>query len=588
MANAAMLLFLAAWPASTAAEGAGSLVTDAAQPPGRLAQAPLSANDWLTGKAPPPNTTSGWRPGDGVPPDAARRRAPASDGQPGTGSAPQAPLPAADGGQQPTGAIPPRPGASQQPGVAGSATPPPVTVTRLGQGNPDAAGVQSAQAAGLSPGLWQGMTADAVADALARTDMRLPALRKMLRRILTAQLEVPPPRNLPQGGLLLARVDRLIDQGDLPAARALLQAAGPGNPQLFRRSFDLDLLTGEDAQACAALSQRPGLVQDMATRIYCLALNGDWAAAAVALHGAQPLGLVDPRTAALLARFLDDAYAEQSEDLPPPPKPSPLVFRLYESVGQPLPTPSLPLIYAWADLGENGGWKPRLEAAERLARAGLLPARQLHEIYSEQRPAASGGVWDRAAALQAVIAALDAGDQTTLDTVLPAALSRFAAAGLAPELAGMIADRLPAKPPAGGAAAPTVTLRLLAGLPVQPPAGTPSFPRWLAGFAAGSPPMPLPDNDPGGRAAALAPAFDDGADAPAQGAVGTDAVQGQEASGSGRALLGAMADVDAGLDSDLGRAARGLAALSALGHEATARQAAVELMLLPTLPAARQ
>ena len=49
-----------------------------------------------------------------------------------------------------------------------------------------------------------------------------------------------------------------------------------------------------------------------------------------------------------------------------------------------------------------------------------------------------------------------------------------------------------------------------------------------------------------------------------------------------------MADVDAGLDGDLTRAARGLTQLVALGYGDTARQAAVELMILPQLTRAGQ
>lgn len=44
-----------------------------------------------------------------------------------------------------------------------------------------------------------------------------------------------------------------------------------------------------------------------------------------------------------------------------------------------------------------------------------------------------------------------------------------------------------------------------------------------------------------------------------------------------------MADVDAGLDGDLARAAQGLRVLRVLGQQEIARQAAVELILAPDL-----
>ena len=46
---------------------------------------------------------------------------------------------------------------------------------------------------------------------------------------------------------------------------------------------------------------------------------------------------------------------------------SPLLFRLHEAIGEPLPTGALPRAYAVADLRDLAGWKPQLEAAERLA-----------------------------------------------------------------------------------------------------------------------------------------------------------------------------------------------------------------------------
>ena len=51
----------------------------------------------------------------------------------------------------------------------------------------------------------------------------------------------------------------------------------------------------------------------------------------------------------------------------------------------------------------------------------------------------------------------------------------------------------------------------------------------------------------------------------------------------GEAMLAAIADTDAGLDGDLGRAAQGLRSLRALGQLEIARQAAVELILAPAL-----
>ena len=80
---------------------------------------------------------------------------------------------------------------------------------------------------------------------------------------------------------------------------------------------------------------------------------------AVGQRGATAAGI---DSTALLAQYLDDGYADRPEDLAPPLVVTPLDLRLHEAVGQPLATGSLPLIYAWSDLGQNGGWKARLDA----------------------------------------------------------------------------------------------------------------------------------------------------------------------------------------------------------------------------------
>ena len=53
--------------------------------------------------------------------------------------------------------------------------------------------------------------------------------------------------------------------------------------------------------------------------------------------------------------------------------------------------------FAQADMRDNTGWKAQLEAAERLARNGVLDPNQLLGLYTEEKAAASGGVWDRVA-----------------------------------------------------------------------------------------------------------------------------------------------------------------------------------------------
>ncbi|WP_299838484.1 hypothetical protein [uncultured Paracoccus sp.] len=473
-----------------------------------LAQDPLSASDWLSGSIQsPPRESSGWRPDQGLPADA----------------------------------LPPK---RDLPPVAETGAVGAVAVTRLDEADPDAAGTQSARKAGLPASLWSGSDPARLAQLIGETPARLPAMNTLLRRVLTAQLT--PPSAMAEaapGTLFLARVDRLLGMGANAEAARLLASAGLRSPESFRRLFDVALLAGEEARACAVMNDTPGIAPSFAARIFCLAQSGDWSAAAITFHGAEALQLIPEDRLLLLAQYLDDSYVDAGQVLEPPLPVTPLDFRMHEAVGQPLPTAPLPLAFAHSDLRPNGGWKARLEAAERLASAGVLPPSQLRGIYDEQKPAASGGVWERVASFQRLDAALASEDKAALADALPPAFAEFTGAGMGDVLAALVADRLPDDLP-GEAGEIAGKLRQWQGLAVA--RATPADPA-LAG----------------GEADALA--------------AGNDR--------KGEALLVAMAQIDRGLDGDRAQAARGLATLRALGLTAEADLAETQLTLAPGLSA---
>ncbi|MBU2958516.1 hypothetical protein Q4511_06145 [Paracoccus sp. 1_MG-2023] len=462
---------------------------------------PLSASDWLSGSVRGPvRESSAWRPGDARPP--VRKG--------------------------------PRPSPVAESGTVGA-----VSVTRLDHGNPDATGTQSPRRAGLPFDLWSGSDSATLARMVLETPARLQSMQGLLSRVLTAQLAAPDqPADDAQGQLFLARADRLLDMGALDDAQGLLLAAGPGEPEIFRRMFDIALLEGDESRACAIMNGTPGIAPSFAARIFCLAQTGDWSAAAVSLHGAEMLGLIEEREAVLLTHFLDDAYVDSPDTLAPPQNLSPLEFRIFEAIGQPLPTTPLPVAFAQSDLRLNSGFKARLEAAERLARAGALSPARLRHIYGEQPPAASGGVWDRAEALADLDAALAAGDH---GAALIRCAEVFRAAGMADILAGMIAADLP-EPPAHAMDEASETARLL---------------RQWQGLSEA--PLPAPPAD---LTAQIPPA---------------------PAARKGEELLTAMADIDAAIEGDMARAAKGIAMLIALGLPEDAARARRQIILLDSI-----
>ncbi len=519
----------------------GALLALAGTGPAPAQQPPLAASDWLEGGAtrPPLREASGWRPGLTVPPDA--RRPGAQDARPR-----------------------PRPE-----GVDASG---PIGVSRLDGPDADAAGLAAAAEVGLAEDFWAGTDLAAARAALSGPAPRLPVLDSAWRHVLTAQLDPPARDQGQEGALFLDRVDALMTLGAVDLAAALIDAAGVESAPIFARRMDAALLLGDERRLCAQLALAPGLAPSLPVRIFCLAQGGDWPTAQLALASARLNGGVPPDLTPLLAAFLDDAQVDDGNDLTPPEPMTPLAFRLMEAVGQPLPTTSLPLAYAMADLRANTGWKPRIEAAERLARAGDLDARHLRAIYSEQPPAASGGVWERVAAVQKLEAALAAGGTEALAAALPPATGAMREGGLTASFAQMFGADLaqaglpgPASRLAEALALAAATPEAWAALAATPLPQDPAR-LWLRALAGDGPlPAEGAPADPFGAALAEALA--------APPPLVTEA--------HGPAFLAALRDVDAGREGDMMRAARGLTALRGLGQEPLARAAALQLLLLP-------
>ena len=495
------------------------------------------------------------------------------------GQAQGAPLSAIDWLRPPTVDMPviratPQPTAPQpaEPPVASTIGRPQVTVTTLGQPRLDAVGLLPSQVTGLPQSLWQASPAARLVQLIAERKVdRLPAMQALLFTLLMAEANAPFDAG-PDAPLLQARIDALMRLGAVDAAQALLERAGAGTPRLFKRWFDATLLTGDEDRACAALRAAPHLSPSYAARIYCLARGGDWPGAALTFDTARVLGFLGGTEEALVAHFLDPELYE-GEVLPlPPVRPSPLLFRLYEAAGEPLPTATLPLAFAMSDLRATAGWKAELAAAERLARTGALPFNRLLGIYTERLPAASGGIWDRVEAIQRFDTAMRAGDPGAVARYLPKAWAAMRAARLEvpfaegygaelmrlplPEKAAALAYDIALVSPDYETAAQAYGARypkrqfetsLARGLP-QTPQADPLRVAITLGFSSATPPADL--------AALLA--------------------QNQ----LGETILRAMALYEQAAEGDLNALAPALSTLRALGLEDTARRAALQLALL--------
>ncbi len=455
----------------------------------------------------------------------------------------------------------------------GEALPLPVLTSALDAPSPDAAGLIAPAVSGLPRELWgPGLTRD-IAERVTQSHAGdLPALRQLFLTMLLA--EADPPVDADAGGALLqVRIDKLLALGALEQAAALIEAAGASSPDMFRRSFDVALLTGAEDRACEAMAKTPHLAPTVPARIFCLARSGDWDTAALTLHNSEALGEVDANQANLLARFLDPE-AFDGEALPPPPNPvTPLDWKIYEAIGEPLPTEGLPIAFSYAEIGPHSGWKTQIEAAERLTRAGTIPPNVILGLYTARKPAASGGVWDRAQAFQDFDTAMQSGDLARISQTLPPAWARMQEAELEVPFAMLYGEALLDLPLQGEAAVIAFDAGLLsphrdkaAG---HVPAGDSSG-LFLAGLARGNLSGLVAPNSLG---RAIAAAF--------AGAAPTAEAQALlDDKRLGEALLVAIDNIGRGVEGDLRGVTEGLALLRRAGLEDMARRTALELMLL--------
>ncbi|HSF64796.1 MAG TPA: hypothetical protein VLA78_10435 [Paracoccaceae bacterium] len=460
-----------------------------------------------------------------------------------------------------------------EPDVTTGALPSDVTVSVLGGPSPDAAGVLSSQVTGLPRDLWGLGRTDEIAALIRaeRTDA-LPALKDLLLRVLLAEADAPPDAG-GRGLLLLARLDKLLEMGALEQAAALIDAAASEDAQVFRRAFDVAILTGTEDRACDRLRDAPDLAPTFPARIFCLARSGDWNAAALSLRTGQALGQISEAEDALLSRFLDPELYEGDPPLTPPQPVTPLFWRMLDAVGEGLPTLGLPLAFSHAELRDTAGWKAQIEAAERLSRAGVVTPNLLLGIYTARLPAASGGVWDRVDAFQRFDTALASGDVAQVAARLPVVWSRLSAAELEVPFAALYGERLAALdlPPEAAVLAFRVALlspayerAAIARVPATPEEA------FLSGLARGDLAGTTP---PDSLARAIAPAFGDTPPA-------ADLMALVEERRVGEAILMAVDRIARGVQGDMRGVTDGLALLRRLGLEDVARRTALQLMLL--------
>lgn len=301
-------------------------------------------------------------------------------------------------------------------------------------------GLVPASVTGLPIDLWQYSDPEELARQLRATNVvGHPALQSLMYSLLLTEAQATTADT----SFLTARIDKLLSLGAIDPAKALVEVVGPTiNANIFARWVDMSFLSGNEDDVCAILATAPYLTPNRETLIFCVARRGDLNRATLLFEASQALGDLNPDIAPVLDRFLHPELFEDAAPLPLPRNTNPLTFRLFEAVGERLPTASLPRRFAAADLRDVAGWKAQLEAAERLSRTGAISSNTLLGIYTERLPAASGGVWDRVAALQRLETAIRTGSPDAVAKTLPDAWSHMRRAGLEVPFADLFAADL--------------------------------------------------------------------------------------------------------------------------------------------------
>ena len=462
----------------------------------------------------------------------------------------------------------------KEPPVSAGASPGKISVTSIDGPLLDALGLLPAKRSGLPYHLWGNTPSVELARILQSEAVEtLPAIQALLHTVLLAEL-APPIDATGRGELFLARIDKLLDLGAIDQALSLMELVDHPQAEIFRRWFDAALLIGQEDRACTKMLDTPEIAPTFPARIFCLARAGDWNAAALSLRTGEALGYIDVDMADLLARFLDPDLFEGEAELPLPTRPSPLVFRLMEAVGQPLQTTTLPLAFAQADLRSNTGWKVRIEAGERLARTGAIGENQLFGLYAERKAAASGGVWDRVKAIQELEKALATRNPARISTAMQSAWQQMTLVELEVPFANYYGKILADLPPSDDSAALSFRIGLLSeayeavALARQ---ATNSDEAFLIGIASGRVAGQTPPDQLG---LAIKSAFEAG---PLR---SPDAAGLLDQGRIGEAVLLAIDDITEGARGDLRRVTGGLQTLRRIGLETAARRAALELLLL--------
>ena len=276
-----------------------------------------------------------------------------------------------------------------------------IKVSTLASNEYQAIGLLPIYVTGIPTTIWRNSSYDDLVFSFKTMPIyKYSPIQELVYSLLLA--EARPPLNEPaRYAFLEARLNALLNYGAVDPAIALIEHASPLPERMIPLLFDISLLSSNNFPICDPIFQNTENRDLQAELIYCHARKGDWLTAHLILKTGAVLGDLNSQEISLLNRYLEvDFNVDMNALLPPPEIISPLEYRLYEAIGEPIPAEYLPVQYSQTDLSGENGWRSQVIAAERLSLTGAIPENQILGIYTSNNPGVSGGIWERVKVVQ--------------------------------------------------------------------------------------------------------------------------------------------------------------------------------------------
>ena len=213
-----------------------------------------------------------------------------------------------------------------------------------------------------------------------------PAMQDLARRLLLSDARAPLGEGTGRN-LLAIRIERLAAGGETEAANQLIELAATrgSDPALARAEVDGLLLAGDNAGACARIGDAVRDDDDpfwLKGLTFCRALREERATARLAVDLLRELGETSDAAFFVLVRALNGDETARIESLI---EASPLHLAMMRAANVPIPADAVPgappAVLRAIAAAPNATPDVRLDAAERAARAGVLPAEAVARIY---------------------------------------------------------------------------------------------------------------------------------------------------------------------------------------------------------------